>query len=52
MTITLWDSQAAIAASADRASRAREHAAHDSGATVESVDSYEVALTAEKPGLR
>jgi heme-degrading monooxygenase HmoA len=52
MTITLWDSQAGMDASADWASKAREHAAHDSGAEVESVDSYEVALTAEKPALR
>jgi heme-degrading monooxygenase HmoA len=52
MTITLWESQAAMAASADWASRAREHAAHESGGAVGSVDSYEVALTAEKPALR
>jgi heme-degrading monooxygenase HmoA len=30
MTITLWESQAAMAASADWASRAREHAMHES----------------------
>jgi heme-degrading monooxygenase HmoA len=52
LTITLWDSQAAMEASADWASKAREHAAHDSGAVVESVRSYEVALTAEKPAMR
>jgi heme-degrading monooxygenase HmoA len=52
MTITLWNSQAGMDASADWASKAREHAAHDSGAEVESVESYEVALTAEKPALR
>ena len=52
LTITVWDSQAAMEASADWASKAREHAAHDSGAVVESVRSYEVALTAEKPALR
>jgi heme-degrading monooxygenase HmoA len=52
MTLTLWDSQAAMAASAEWASKAREHAAHDSGATVESVHGYEVALTAEKAALR
>jgi hypothetical protein len=34
------------------ASKAREHAAHESGAAVESVRSYEVAHTAEKPALR
>jgi heme-degrading monooxygenase HmoA len=52
MTITLWESQAAMAASADWASRAREHAMHESGAAVESVAGYEVALTVEKPALR
>jgi heme-degrading monooxygenase HmoA len=52
VTITLWDSPAAEAASAEWASKAREHAAHESGATIESVHSYEVALTAEKPAMR
>jgi heme-degrading monooxygenase HmoA len=52
VTVTLWDSQATMAASAEWASKAREHAAHDSGAAVESVRTYEVALTAEKPALR
>ena len=47
MTVTLWDSPAAMEASADWASKAREHATHDSGAAVESVHSYEVALTVE-----
>jgi heme-degrading monooxygenase HmoA len=52
MTVTVWESQVAMDASADWASKAREHATHDSGADVESVNSYEVALTAEKPTLR
>jgi heme-degrading monooxygenase HmoA len=52
VTVTLWDSPAAMAASAEWASKAREHAAHESGAAVVSVHSYEVALTAEKPALR
>jgi heme-degrading monooxygenase HmoA len=52
MSITLWDSEAAMAASAEWANRAREHAAHDSGAVVESVTGFEVAVTAEKPALR
>ena len=52
MTVTLWESQAAMEASAEWASKAREHAAHDSNATIESVGSYEVAFTAEKPVLR
>jgi heme-degrading monooxygenase HmoA len=52
MTITLWESDRAMTASAEWASKAREHAAHDSGATIESVESYEVSLTAENPALR
>jgi heme-degrading monooxygenase HmoA len=52
MTVTLWDSESSMAASAEWADRAREHAAHDSGAAIESVASYEVALTAEKAALR
>jgi heme-degrading monooxygenase HmoA len=52
VTVTLWETPAAMAASAEWASKAREHAAHESGAAVESVRSYEVALTAEKPARR
>lgn len=52
MTVTVWDSQAALEASAEWAGKAREHAMHDSGAAVQSVDHYEVALTAEKSALR
>jgi heme-degrading monooxygenase HmoA len=52
MTVTLWDSPAAMEATADWASKAREHAAHESGAAVESVHSYEVALTVERTALR
>jgi heme-degrading monooxygenase HmoA len=52
LTITLWDSKAALDASADWATKAREHAAHDTGAAIESLPSYEVALTAEKAAVR
>jgi heme-degrading monooxygenase HmoA len=52
MTVTVWDSQAAMDASADWAEKAREHAVHESGAVVESVTGFQVALTAEKPALR
>jgi heme-degrading monooxygenase HmoA len=52
VTVTLWESPAAMAASAEWASKARAHAAHESGAAVESVRTYEVALIAEKPVLR
>jgi heme-degrading monooxygenase HmoA len=52
MTMTVWDSQAAMEASAEWAEKAREHATHDSGAVVESVTESRVALTAEEPALR
>jgi heme-degrading monooxygenase HmoA len=52
MTVTVWESRAAMDASADWAEKARDHAAHDSGAVVESVLGFEVALTAEKAALR
>ena len=52
MTKTVWDSQAAMDASAEWAQKAREHAMHDSGAVVESITGFQVALTAEKPALR
>jgi heme-degrading monooxygenase HmoA len=47
MTITPWESEAAMSSSAGWAAKAREHAAHESGATIESVATYEVALTVE-----
>jgi len=52
MTVTVWDSRAAMDATAEWAEKAREHAAHDSGAVVDSVQGFEVAFTAEKPALR
>jgi heme-degrading monooxygenase HmoA len=52
MTVIVWDSRAAMDASAEWAEKAREHAAHDSGAVVESVQRFEVAVTAERPALR
>ena len=48
MTITVWESEAALSSSAEWATKAREHAAHQSGATIESVAIYDVALTVEK----
>jgi heme-degrading monooxygenase HmoA len=52
MTVTIWETEAAMAATAQWANKAREHAAHDAGARVQSVESYEVAFTAEKAALR
>ena len=45
MSITMWDSQDALDASAEAANRLREDATQPSGATINSVDSYEVAIT-------
>lgn len=52
MTITVWESEAAMSSSAAWASRAREHAAHESGATIESVATYDVALAVDKVAHR
>ena len=47
MSITLWDSREALEASAERAHRLRTQATEPSSATIESVESYEVVLTAK-----
>jgi heme-degrading monooxygenase HmoA len=47
MSITLWESAEALKASAERAHRMRTQATEPSDATIESVESYEVVLTAE-----
>ncbi|MBE1561202.1 hypothetical protein [Nonomuraea africana] len=44
MTISLWRDERALQSSADRAAKVREEAAAAVGGTVESVESYEVAL--------
>ena len=49
MTVTLWDSEQALAASASRAAHLREEATETAGATIGSVDSYELAFDVE-PG--
>jgi heme-degrading monooxygenase HmoA len=46
MSITLWESEEALAASAERAHQMRTQAAEPADATIESVESYEVVLTA------
>lgn len=43
-TVTLWDSEQALDASAERAAHLREEATETAGATVGSVDAYELAL--------
>jgi heme-degrading monooxygenase HmoA len=45
MSITLWDSEEAMAASAERAHQMRTRATEPASATIDSVGSYEVVLT-------
>ncbi|HEY3021110.1 MAG TPA: hypothetical protein VGJ32_13010 [Solirubrobacteraceae bacterium] len=47
MSITLWSSREALDASAERAHQMRTQATSPSDATIESVESYEVVLTAK-----
>lgn len=44
ISITLWESEEALNASAERADRLREAGVDTSGAPIESVESYEVAI--------
>jgi heme-degrading monooxygenase HmoA len=44
MSITLWESRDALEASAEAANQLRDDATQPSGATIASVDSYEVAI--------
>jgi heme-degrading monooxygenase HmoA len=46
MSITLWDSEDALTASAERAHKMRTQATEPADASIESVESYEVVLTA------
>lgn len=45
MSITLWDSEQAMDASAGRAHQMRTRATEPASATIDSVESYEVVLT-------
>ena len=45
MSITLWESAEALEASAERASQMREQATDQAGASIQSVENFEVALT-------
>src|SRR5258708_6552873 len=49
MSITLWDSAEAMAASAERAHQMRTRATEPESATIESVESYEVMQTVGTP---
>lgn len=46
MSVTVWESREALEASAERAHGMRTRATEPSSATIEGVESYEVALTA------
>jgi heme-degrading monooxygenase HmoA len=46
ISITIWESEDALRASAARADELRKGAVSPSGATIESVEHYEIALTA------
>jgi heme-degrading monooxygenase HmoA len=45
VSITFWSSESALQESAARADQMREEATGPSGASIDSVDSYEVAIT-------
>jgi heme-degrading monooxygenase HmoA len=47
MSITMWESEAAMEASAERAHQMRTRASEPAQATIESVEGYEVLLTVE-----
>jgi heme-degrading monooxygenase HmoA len=48
LTVTLWDSEEALSASASRAAHLRDEATETAAATIGSVDSYEVAVTVDR----
>ena len=45
ISITLWESEDALDASVERANQMRQEATDQAGASIQSVDHYEVALT-------
>jgi heme-degrading monooxygenase HmoA len=47
MSITVWDSEEALMATAERAHQIRTQATEPADASIESVESYEVVLTAK-----
>ena len=48
LSMTLWETQAALEASAERAHELRSQATQPSGSTTDSVNHYEVVLTARR----
>jgi heme-degrading monooxygenase HmoA len=51
MSITLWESEAALQASAERAHRMRTQASEPADASIDAVESYDVPMTV-KPAAR
>ena len=47
LSVTLWSSEEAVQASAERANQMRSEATSPAGITIESVDTYEVAMQVE-----
>jgi len=45
ISITVWDSEEALTASAEQANQMRQQATEPSGASIDSVEQYEVAMT-------
>jgi heme-degrading monooxygenase HmoA len=54
ISITVWENEGALQVSAARADELRKGAAEPAGATIDSVENYEIALTAsgKKTALR
>jgi heme-degrading monooxygenase HmoA len=50
MSITIWDSEEALKASAAKADELRSQGAQAGGAQIESVESYEIGMTVGTPG--
>jgi heme-degrading monooxygenase HmoA len=48
LTVTLWDSEEALDASASRAAHLREEATQTADATIGSVDNYELAFDVQR----
>jgi heme-degrading monooxygenase HmoA len=49
LSITVWDSEQALSASAAKADELRQEGSDTGGGTIESVDEYEIGLTVGSP---
>jgi heme-degrading monooxygenase HmoA len=52
MSITVWDSQEALSTSSAKADELRQQGSQAGGASIESVEEYEIALTVGAPTTR